>query len=91
MGWLAMKANADGNIVTAETTTMTTGTYTVTENVSISTHITISGDVKLVLGAGTTMTAGQGIEVSQGNTLTTEGSGTLIATGAEIDHSNWTK
>ncbi len=78
--------------VTSETTAWTDGnTYNVTSDVTIDTRISVSGTVTLNLGAGATLTASKGIEVSSGNTLTIEGSGTLNATGAQIDHSNWTK
>lgn len=71
----------DGIPVTSETTTMSSGTYKVTENVTIGSRITISGDVKLILGEGTTLTASKGIELSNDNKLTIEGNGTLTATG----------
>ena len=78
--------------VTGETTSWEDGkTYKVTSDVTIATRISVNGNVTLNLGEGKTLTASQGIEVSEGNTLTIEGSGTLNATGAEIDHSNWTK
>lgn len=70
----------DGIPVTSETTMMSSGTYKVTENVTIGSRITISGDVKLILGEGTTLTASKGIELSSGNKLTIEGDGTLTAT-----------
>ena len=83
---------ADNVTVTSTTTAWTNGnTYNVTSDVTIDTRISVTGSVTLNLGAGATLTASQGIEVSQGNTLTIEGSGTLNATGAEINHSNWTK
>ena len=78
--------------VTGETTSWEDGkTYKVTSDVTIATRISVNGNVTLNLGEGKTLTASQGIEVSEGNTLTIEGSGTLNATGAEIAHSNWTK
>ena len=68
--------------VTGETTEWTDGnTYNVTGDVTIDTRITVSGSVTLNLGAGATLTASKGIEVSEGNTLTIEGDGTLNATG----------
>lgn len=80
---------ADNVTVTSTTTAWTNGnTYNVTSDVTIDTRISVTGSVTLNLGAGATLTASQGIEVSQGNTLTIEGSGTLNATGAEINHSN---
>ena len=71
--------------VTSETTTMTTGSYRVTEDVTVGSRITISGEVTLILGEGTTLTASKGIGVESGNTLTVEGSGTLRATGANYN------
>ena len=66
--------------VTSETTEWTDGnTYSVTGDVTIDTRITVSGTVTLNLGAGATLTAGKGIYVSEGNTLTIEGSGALTA------------
>ena len=66
--------------VTSETTEWTDGnTYNVTGDVTIDTRITVSGTVTLNLGAGATLTAGKGIYVSEGNTLTIEGSGALMA------------
>ena len=44
-------------------------TYVVTENVSISTRITISGEVNLILCDGATLTASKGITVTGDNTL----------------------
>ena len=68
--------------VTSETTEWTDGnTYNVTGDVTIDTRITVSGTVTLNLGAGATLTASKGIEVSEGNSLTIEGDGTLNATG----------
>ena len=66
--------------VTSETTAWTDGnTYNVTSDVTIDTRISVSGTVTLNLGAGATLTAGKGIYVSEGNTLTIEGSGALMA------------
>ena len=66
--------------VTGETTEWTDGnTYNVTGDVTIDTRISVSGTVTLNLGAGATLTAGKGIYVSEGNTLTIEGSGALMA------------
>ena len=70
----------DGTPVTSETIAMTTGTYKVTENVTISARITVIGTVTLHLGANCTLTAARGIQVGSGNTLIIEGAGTLTAT-----------
>ncbi len=73
-------------IVTSSTTTMTSGTYQVTEDVTISARITVSGDVTLLLGEGATLNATAGIQVQQGNTLTIDGKGSLIATAGSNGH-----
>lgn len=61
-------------------TTWTTGTYKVTEDVSISSRITVSGDVTLFLGENTTLTCGRSIMVFANNKLTIDGTGYLVAT-----------
>ncbi len=72
----------DGIPVTSETTTFKDGlTYKVTSNVTVSSRITVSGTVKLLLGEGTTLTASKGIELSNGNQLTIDGTGTLTSNG----------
>ena len=73
-------------IVTSSTTTMTTGTYQVTTDVTISARITVSGDVTLLLGEGATLNATAGISIQQGNTLTIDGKGSLIATATSNGH-----
>lgn len=68
--------------VTSSTTEWTDGnTYNVTSNVTINDRIFVRGNVTLYLSAGKTLTASKGIELSNGNKLTINGSGTLIATG----------
>lgn len=57
----------------------TTGTYKVTSNVEISSRITVSGDVTVWLGKGTTLTAPEGIAVPAHNSLTINGTGALTA------------
>ena len=68
---------ADGTSVTSDMTTLTGDVFVVNQDVTISSRIQISGDVILVLGEGTTLTAPKGIELSQGNSLTIEGTGAL--------------
>ena len=63
--------------VTSTSTTLSSGAYTVCEDVTIDTRINISGNVVLNLGEGTTLHAKKGIELGEGNTLTINGSGTL--------------
>jgi hypothetical protein len=64
--------------MTAESTELTTGEYKVYGNITVNQRITISGDVVLNLGAGNTLTAKKGIELSEGNSLTINGPGSLI-------------
>ena len=72
----------EGIPVTSETTTFGDGlTYKVTSDVTVSNRITVSGTVKLLLGEGTTLTASKGIELSNGNQLTIDGTGTLTSNG----------
>lgn len=62
---------------------MPEGWYEVKDSTTLSQRIAVSGNVNLILGAGTTLTALQGINVSSGNSLTISGSGTLNAVGCE--------
>ena len=59
--------------------------YVVSENVTISDRITVTGNVYLILKDGVTLTASQGITVGEDATLTIygqkEGTGKLTATG----------
>ena len=72
----------EGIPVTSETNTFKDGlTYKVTSDVTVSSRITVSGTVKLLLGEGTTLTASKGIELSNGNQLTIDGTGTLTSNG----------
>ena len=65
--------------VTSSTTVLTTGSYTVYENVTINERIKIYGDVILNLSKDTKLSAEKGIELSKGNKLTINGPGNLIA------------
>ena len=64
------------------------GWYVVNSNVTISTRVTVTGDVHLILKDGFTLNATKGINVSEGNSLTIyaqsagEGMGKLITTGS---------
>ena len=73
------------DVVSSETTTMTSGTYTVLFDVTVQSRIQISGNVTLNLGEGAMLTANKGIEVSNGNSLTINGPGALTVPGAELD------
>ncbi len=73
--------------VTAEQTEWTSGTYLVSKTIENANRITVSGEVKLVLRDGTTLTASQGITVEGDNKLSVYGqefgAGQLFAAGAE--------
>ena len=71
------------NIVTSTTTTLTSGLYYVISNVTVSERIQINGNVTLNLGAGATLMAKKGIEVSHGNSLTINGPGALTIDGCD--------
>jgi hypothetical protein len=68
-------------MVTSATMQMFTGTYRVSDDVSVNERILINGNVKLILDEGKTLTASKGIELSQGNKLTIDGKGMLNAYG----------
>ena len=74
-------AVGDDKVVDVNVTTMATGTYELISDVIITERITINGDVVLNLGAGYTLRAMKGIELSGDNKLTINGSGTLTTTG----------
>ena len=76
---------ADGyTTVVPSTTTMSAGWYVVSDNVTVSDRISVSGDVHLVLCDGATLTAQTGIGVTDGNSLTiysqSGNTGKLVAT-----------
>jgi hypothetical protein len=73
--------------MTSTTTKLSTGEYTVYENVTIDSRVTISGNTVLNLSEGTTLTAPKGIELSKGNTLTINGPGALLIDGCDDDKS----
>ena len=73
--------------VTSETTTLEDFAFAVNQDVTISSRITISGNVTLYLGEGTTLTAPKGIELSQGNSLTINGPGALTINDCDQDKS----
>lgn len=64
-------------------TTWETGWYVVTGDVTISSRVTVSGDVNLVLKDGTSLTVNGGIQCTETNSLTIygqeEGTGALTA------------
>ncbi len=68
----------DGIAMTSTTTTLEDGcTYKVSSNVTISSRITVLGNVELKLLSGYTLTASKGIDVGADRTLTISGEGTL--------------
>ena len=73
--------------VTSDMTTLTTDEYIVGSDMNFSTRITISGNVVLHLAEGKTLTATKGIELSQGNSLTIYGPGTLTINGCDDNKS----
>ena len=73
--------------VNAEMTSMSTGRYLVSDNVTTNERITINGDVVLNLGEGATLTSKKGIEVSDGNRLTINGPGSLDIFGGDNNKS----
>ena len=75
------------DVVSSETTTMTSGSYTVLFDVTVQSRIQISGNVTLNLGEGATLMAKKGIEVSKGNSLTINGPGALTIDGCDKNKS----
>lgn len=66
-------------------TTWTNGWYVVDGTVTINSHVTVNGDVKLILKDGVNITVNGGINVPKGSTFTVygqdNGTGNLISTG----------
>ena len=60
-------------IVTSSSTAWSNGWYVVNSDVTISSRVSVTGEVNLILCDGKTLTASQGIEVLTGNTLTIHG------------------
>ena len=82
----AAQVAATATDLTSSTTAWTTGWYTVSSSVTISSRIVVAGNVNLILQDGLTLSASAGITVSSGNSLTiygqTNGNGTLMAQGS---------
>lgn len=73
-------------LVTDSTTTLSDGNwYVVNTDVTISSYITVTGDVHIIICDGYTLTAQKGIYVADGNTLSiydqAGGTGAIVATG----------
>lgn len=82
--WADINLIADGSTVSTSTTwTNCTVNVTGSGMLTFTQRITISGNVTLNLGAGSTLVATKGIELSAGNTLTIDGSGSLTAQGED--------
>ena len=82
--WADINLIADGSTVSTSTTwTNCTVNVTGSGMLTFTPRITISGNVTLNLGAGSTLVATKGIELSAGNTLTIDGSGSLTAQGED--------
>ena len=82
--WADINLIADGSTVSTSTTwTNCTVNVTGSGMLTFTRRITISGNVTLNLGAGSTLVATKGIELSAGNTLTIDGSGSLTAQGED--------
>ena len=63
-------ACTDYTVVTADTTTFEDGKwYVVSNSVTVSSRITVTGTVNLILRDGATLTASKGITVNSGNTI----------------------
>ena len=73
----------DYNLFDDDITALSNGWYVVSENVTVSDRISVSGDVKIILCDGAELTCENGIALTDGNTLSiygqTEGSGKLTA------------
>ena len=65
-------------VLTATNHTLNTGVYIVNSNFTHDYRITVSGDVTLILGANKTFTAPGGFYVAKGNSLTINGTGSLL-------------
>ena len=61
--------------------------FTISSDLTIYGRVVINGDITLILPEGKTLTAKRGITLSDGNALTIEGSGTLVADATEEEDS----
>ena len=80
------KTQNNATVITSETTELTSGWYVTSgSETTISSCVTVSGDVHLILKDGCTLNCDKGINVSGDNSLTiygqSDGIGTLNATG----------
>ena len=84
--------NSNAVVVSSTTTAMQSGCwYVVSEDATVADRITVNGDVNLVLCDGATLTAEQGISVTDGNSLTiysqSGNTGKLVASVPNADGS----
>ena len=61
--------------------------FTISSDLTIYGRVVINGDITLILPEGKTLTAKRGITLSDGNALTIEGLGTLVADATEEEDS----
>ena len=71
---------ADVSTITSATTAFTSdiGTYNLRDDVTIDTRVPVTGAVTINLAEDKTLTIPKGIQVSEGNSLTIKGKGTLL-------------
>ena len=84
------KPAGEYTVIDDDTTTWNGSWYVVTDNVTISSRVTVTGDVCLILQDGYTLTVNGGINVAEGNSLTiygqTAGTGELVAQNPDNDN-----
>ena len=66
-------------VLSTDTLSYSSGWYTVKENTTFPGRLVVSGNVKIYIPEGITLTCSKGITVSIDNSLTIEGGGTLIS------------
>jgi hypothetical protein len=71
----------EGLPFTGESSELTSGSYSVSSDITLNERLVIKGDVKLFVNTGVTLNALKGIELAEGNSLTIGGKGTLNAIG----------
>ncbi|MBR1582518.1 MAG: InlB B-repeat-containing protein [Spirochaetales bacterium] len=78
----------DGFTITSSTTAWTgdIGAFKLISNVTIDTRVTVTGTVLVNLAEGMTLSIPKGIRVSEGNSLTINGKGTLVINATEDEN-----
>ena len=75
----------DYAVINEDSNTLSGGWYVAAGDVMANSHLTVTGNVNIILCDGANLTAAKGIRVENGNSLTTwvqeEGTGSLIAIG----------